>query len=539
MADVTRTFILAAALAPAALFCGAASAQTAPLAPIEQASLSRDAFATGLLDRSGGALDADLWRGSSARSLEALLDALPARPAGPSIGSAMRRVLLTPGDAPADAGPALGGAKLRALVAAGFIEEARSIESLASGANSDPASVEAMATADLLSGDTDAACAKARRVTAGGDTAFWVKLRIVCYAAANELDAAELAFGILKENGWADAEDEAVFAPLAAGARPKTALSPVDAVQLAAIKAMGAPLAPAFLERADGGVVKSVAKDASRDWPTRLEAARRAAAMGVMSGPELKSLYAASGDAGAAYQAIRAMSAPELIRDKAARIANEIDAATGFESLFAASVLYADDLEALEGALVPARDAQLFALARLALGDAVAAERWLTSAAADVVKGLPEEQAMRFIDTAGVLAALEPAGAGRVAAAANVALAPPRLAAVSGARSSGDLAVIVASAIDAAARGAKGEAALAALAASGGAEAGDPVADAVTTRAFAAAGMAETVRRRTVEKAIAGLFPDQEPAAGTALPEATPASAPSRLTPRLKPKRSI
>mgnify|MGYP001211641456 CR=1 FL=1 len=527
---------LAPALAILAAIAGVARAQTAPLAPVEQTALAKDAFSTGLLDRSQGALASDLWRGSTARALEPLLNAAPARPASPSIGAALRRVLLSPGDAPADAGPALGGAKLKALVAAGFIDAARSIEGLSAGANADPASVEAMAVADLLAGEEDAACSKARRIASGGDTAFWVKLRVICYARANELDAAELALGILTENGWASAEDRAVFAPLAAGARPKTAPEPVDALQLAAAKAMGAPIAPGFLDRASGGVVKSVADDDSRDWTMRLAAARRAAAMGVMSAAELRALYAASGDAASAFRAIGMMTAPEFIRDKAARIAGQIDAASDFESLFAASVLYADDIKALEGAVMPAADAARFALARLAIGDAVGAERWLTSAAGDVVQGLPDDQMMRFIDTVGVLGALEPAAAGRVAAAANVAPSPPRLSTEQNAAPSADLAFIVASAIDAAARGAKGEAALAALAASGAAEQGDPVAEAVTVNAFAAAGLDDIVRRRTVEKAIAALYPDDAPpAAESAL---TPASAPSGLTPRLKPKRA-
>ncbi|MEZ5914654.1 MAG: hypothetical protein R3C42_03370 [Parvularculaceae bacterium] len=394
-----------------------------------------------------------------------------------------------------------------------------------------------MASADLLTGEADSACSKARRVTAGGDTAFWVKLRIICYARANELDAAELALGILKENGWASADDEAVFAPLAAGARPKTALEPVDALQLAAASAIGAPLAPGFLDRASAGVVKSVAEDANRDWVLRLAAARRAASMGVMSAASLRALYAASGEAGAAYQEIRAMAAPEFIRDKAARIAGEIAAASGFEDLFAAAVLYADDIRALEGALMPAGDATQFALARLAVGDALGAERWLMSVAGEISAGAPEDQTMRFIDMAGILGVLEPSAAQRVAAAANIAPSPPLRSAGAVAGSSADLAFIVAAAIEAASRGAKGEAALAALAASGEASRGDPVAEAVTEKAFAAAGLDEIARRRAVEAAIVALYPDEARAASET-GDAPESSTPSGIVPRLKPKRS-
>ncbi|HBS36830.1 MAG TPA: hypothetical protein DEA50_17395, partial [Parvularcula sp.] len=77
--------------AAGAAFGAAALAQTAPLAPVEQTNLSRDAFATGLLGRDEGALGQDLWRGADTRVLAALLAAAPARPASPAIGVAARR----------------------------------------------------------------------------------------------------------------------------------------------------------------------------------------------------------------------------------------------------------------------------------------------------------------------------------------------------------------------------------------------------------------------------------------------------------------
>lgn len=520
----------------AASIGASALAQTAPLAPVEQASLAKDVFATGVLGRNDGALGADLWRGARARDLAALIDALPARPARPSVGDTLRRVLLTSADAPADATPALGGAKLRALVNAGFIDEARQIESLSVASNKDPASVMAMAAADLLSNNTASACDKGRRVTAAGDNNFWVKLRIVCYAAANELDAAELALGILRENGRLSDIDAALFEPLAAGGKPKAPVAPVDALHLAAIKAMGAPLSDGLLGEADAGVILAVANDSAADWPTRLGAASRAVAMGVISNARLRALYAAApADAAPAFHAIAAMSAPELMRDKAGRIAAEIAAASDFAGVYTAAALYADDSRQIEGALLPADEAQSFALARLILGDAVGAERWLTAAAADVARGLPDDQTMRFIDLVGVLGALEPAGAERIAGLANVAIAPPRLEAVNAPASSEALAPIVAAAIDAAAKGITGQSALAALAASGLAERGDPVAEAVLTRSLAAAGLGDSLRRRTVEKAIAAMYPAATQDAPVA---ASPVSAPAGLKPRLKPKRS-
>lgn len=515
----------------------AAYGQAAPLAPIEQAALAKDAFSTGLLDRNGGAMGSDLWRGADARSVAALLKMAPTRPASPAIGALMRRVLLSAGDAPQGATAALGGAKLKALASAGFIDEARQVESLASGANADPQSLEAMAVADISSGDTTAACGRARRVTAGLDNDFWVRLRVVCYAASNELDAAELALGILRENGRLGEIDVALLEPLASGGKLKAPVAPVDVIHFAALKAMGVPFSGQLLARADGGVVKAVARDDAADWPTRLSAARRAVSMGIMSGGELETIYAAApADAVGRYRDIRAMSAPELLRDRTSVVATEIENATDFETLIAYSALYADDIRDAEGVLLPGDEAQSLALALLALGDAVGAERWLSAVATEIARGVPDEQAMKFIELVGVLGELEPAGAQRVAAAANVSLTPPRLEQANAAAPSANLAPIVAAAIDAARRAAAGEAALAALAASDAAARGDPIAEAMMAPALRAAGLSDIARRRAVEAAIAAFRPGA-PALGEAL-ATTPAAAPEGLKPRLKPKRS-
>lgn len=516
----------------------AAAQQTAPLAPVEQGSLAKDAFATGVLGREAGALPADLWRGASARDLSLLLAAAPSRPASPAIGEALRRVLLSSGDAPANSSPALGGAKLKALARAGFIDEARQIESLADGANRDPLSIEAMAIADILSNDVAAACDRGRRVVAGREVPFWVKLRVVCYAANNELDAAELALGVLRENDALSVADEAFLAPLASGVAPKSPPAIESAIHYAAMKVMKSPVDAGLLTRADAGILVALAGDDSADWRVRLNAARHAAAAGVYDAAKLKALYdRAPADAVGVYAGILAMTAPELLRDKAGRIAAEIGAASSFDALYAAALLYADDIRAVEGAIVPGAEAANFALARLAAGDAVGAERWLISAAPGLARGAPEDQTMRFIDLVGVLGALEPAAAARVAAAANVSVAPPHRAALSHDEPSSALAPIVGAAIDAATRGASGQSALAALAASGAAEKGDPVAAAVFARSLSAAGLGDIARRRTVEEAIAALYPAAFGIEGAAPTQQGAGAAAESLVPRLKPKQ--
>lgn len=523
-------FAAAAALIPAL-----ASGQTAPLAPIEQTILAKDAFSTGLLDRNAGALGSDIWRGADPDALAILLKMTPERPSSPAIGAALRRVLLTGGETPAGAPSSLGGAKLVALVRAGLFEEARQIDSLAAPSN-DPARAEAAAAADLLSGNAAAACDRSRRITSGLENPFWVRLRVVCYAASNELDAAELALGILRESGRLTASDSAILTPLAAGGAPKSPLAPADSVQLAALKLMKTPIVAGLLDDASGGVVVSVARDPGAEWNARIDASTRAAAMGVMSGAELSSLYAqAPGDMTGAFQTIRAMSAPELVRDRAALIADEIKSAEDFRSLIAYSMLYESEIRNAEGVILPARQAAEIALALVANGDAVGAERWLASASAEIARGVPDEQLMRYIGIVSAFAVLDRAGADRVAAAANISLEPRENVTDDGAGSSG-LAPVVAAAISAAQKNAAGESALAALAASDAAANGDPVAEAIVAPSFIAAGLANIVRRRAVERAVRGLFPDAAMSAPTET--TTPASAPDAMSPRLKPKRS-
>jgi hypothetical protein len=523
-------FFALAALLPASV-----SGQSAPLAPIEQTVLAKDAFSTGLLDRSAGALGSDIWRGADPGVLEYLLEMTPERPASPAIGSALRRVLLSAGDAPAGSSSALGGAKLIALARAGFFEEARQIDSLAAP-STDPLRAEAAAAADLLSGNVAAACDRSRRITTGLENPFWIRLRVVCYAASNELDAAELALGILRDSGRLDASDAAILTPLAAGGAPKSPSSPVDAVQLAALRLMKAPVIAELLDAADGGVLVAVARDANAGWKTRMGAAARAAAMGVIGSAELLSLYAqAPAELTGSFQTIRAMNAPELVRDRAVLIADEIKSAGDFKSLVAYSMLYENEIRSSEGVILPAKQAAEISLALVTLGDAVGAERWLASASAEIARGVPDEQLLRYIGIASAFSALDLAGADRVAAAANVSL-EPRENAADGAAVSSSLAPVVAAAISAAQNSAAGESALAALAASDAASKGDPVAEAIVARSFSAAGLGDVVRRRAVERAVRGLFPEEGTPAQTETP--TPASAPDAMSPRLKPKRS-
>ncbi|MCA8888419.1 MAG: hypothetical protein R3C40_08875 [Parvularculaceae bacterium] len=544
-----KVLSFAAALAVA----GAANAQIAPLEPVETAALARDAFSTGLLTRAEGALGPDLWEGASPQILGRLLEDAPMRPPSPAVGDLLRRVLLSPGAGPVGAPASLGGAKLTALSRLGFWEQAKTIESLSSSPNGEPDTDEALAVADLLSGDVAAACQKNARLTRGRDAPFWVKLRVLCYAAANELDAAELALGLLREQNLLTERDNAIMTPLAAGGALKSPVAPEGPVQYAALQLMKVAPTPAMLADAEAGIVKATAFNEQAEWPVRVAAAIGAAGMGVISGEELKALFAeapldlaevsAAGDAlahartdpmadVAAYQSVASMTAPEFLRDKAALIADALDAADTMARAYAAAVLYADDINALQGAIVSPQQAHAFAIARMAVGDAQGAENWLLAMQSGGLGGMSDEESLALIEAVGLLGLLDGAAARRIGNAANIAVETPRAPLANTGYDAGDMAEVVDAVIDAAAGRITGQAALSAIAAADAAAKGDPVASVVVHRGLETAGLADVAGRLAFEQAWSATFAgySSPPSAGAAMGE-------QGFAPRLKPSR--
>lgn len=553
--------------------------------PVEQTALARDAFSTGLLAPDDGALSGELWRGANAQTLAYLLELAPARPASASLGEALRRVLLSSGEGPADPSGRLGGRKLLALVRAGFVDEARAVASLSNAPRNDPAVGQALALSDLLDGRLDEACRRNAALTSGRDAPFWVKLRVLCYAANGERDAADLTFGLLREQGALDDVDESLLTAVVTGAQLKTPAAPVNAFHLAAIRALKLPLAAPLLDQAEGAVLATIAKDGSYDAPTRVGAVQRAAAMGVAPAAAIIALYdslpadiadiARAGELAASrrndpmtdiliYKLIRQMSAPEFLRDKAGRIADAVRAADSFARLRAAALVYDGDIVGLEGALLPPGELSAFALARLALGDGAGAGRWLGAMiSTGGVGALGEGDAAAFIDLLGYLQLLDPALADAIGDRAGVTVEDPfERAPGKVATSAPALPAVLEAAFDAALNGARGQAGLAALAASSVADEMDELSRVLIGQSLRVAGLDDLRARMTLEAALKARLsagrstaapradgarpadatpspPPRAPAAEPAPPpsNSSPASPTPSPTPRLKPRR--
>ncbi len=576
-----RLNLKTAVAAVVGLFALPVCAQTLTPRPVEQSALARDVFSTGTLSRSEGGLPGDLWRGADAATLSRLLDSLPALPATPSLGEAIRRTLLSNGDGPDDASGNLGGKKLLALVRAGYADEARTIASLSNAARNNPSVSQALAVADLLDAKVNDACLRNAALASGRDSNFWVTLRVLCYAAKGERDAAELSLGLLREQGALSDSDEALLSALVTGAPPKAMPALENAFHLAALRQLKLPLTPGDLRRADGGVLKAVMSDAAVDPATRAAAGVLGVMRGAVRGAELAALYAAlpasaaeiaNAEARAAqrpndpysdvllYRKIAGMAAPELARDKAGKVAEAIGAANSFARLRAAALIYGPDVKSFEGLILAPRDYARFALARLAAGDGAGAGVWLDAMEPQPgAAPLDESDAMERIDLVSTLNILDPVSARRVAARANLAISDPMERAPVGLGPiAPSMPAYLEAAFDAALGGSKGQAALAALAASADAPLSDAIARVVVAQSLRAAGLDDLRRGVDLDQTLAMRFESRTPlspslssapaanlqkASASAAPKvATPAAskpaAAAKPAPRVKPKPS-
>lgn len=528
---------------------------------IESVPLVQDAFATGTLVRGQGALEPTLWKKADPARVSFLLDAAPTRPAGPALGEALRRTLLTPGEAPANAPSSLGGKKLLALARVGFTEEARTIASLSNASRTDPYVGQALAVADLLDGAAAEACKRNAALASGRDAPFWVKLRVLCFSMSGALDAADLSLTLLREQGFLNGADDAILAAVVAGREGSAPAAPQNAIHLAALRYLKAPIAAGMTGDADAGVLKALANDGSVGEAARVEAAQRAAAMGVLSNAELQALFDSfesdAAGAGAAsvdvamYKSVRAMAGPEFLRDKAGKVAEALAAADTFPRAYAAAVLYSDEIDELEGALIPPAEAGRFALARMALGDGNGAAQWLFSMIGSGSAALSPADKATLADLIGLLAILDPISAKAVSEAAMLTSDARPSRSQGGATSAdGDAAArIVEAAFDAAIDNSAGQAALAALAASVLIGVDDPTGRVIISQSLRAAGFNELRRRMDFEAVWRARFaPAATPAPASAAPStaasaspAPDAAAPAAAgdpKPRLKPKRA-
>ncbi|MEM9263446.1 MAG: hypothetical protein AAGA22_07695, partial [Pseudomonadota bacterium] len=350
---------------------------------VEVSDLAKDVFSTGVLTPDRGGFQPEIWRDASGTDIANILLSLPTRPSSPAIGSLIERLLTSYAVKPLGAPSALGGRKLVALAKLGYGEEVRTIASLASSNENDTLVKEALVTVDLLDGKTDSACRRADTVRAGRDALFWVKLRVLCQAAEEEYNSADLTLSLLRERGILDASEDTVLTAVSIPAPLKLPVAPKTALEYAALSQLQGVRDPSFLSSADAGVIKSIVADTSQTPAARLAAAKQASVLGVFDGEALQAFFASfeplddllvepnGGDPLAslrAFQRIESLATPEFVRDRAQAIADEILRAPDYPTALASSLIYDTNVQELEGIIVDPSTAGAFAVVAMVAG---------------------------------------------------------------------------------------------------------------------------------------------------------------------------
>jgi hypothetical protein len=166
----------------------------APAAVQVQSLDQLDLFSTG---RDAG-LGSDVWKGASADIARAIIPTLAIKPLSPAGAVLARRLLAQNATAPTGAGADLdlAVARAKALMALGDADDASLVFDRTPGV-ADSAELSGLAAeAALISEQDDKACRIADTLTAGRNTAHWLRLRAFCQARAGKADEAQLTFNL-------------------------------------------------------------------------------------------------------------------------------------------------------------------------------------------------------------------------------------------------------------------------------------------------------------------------------------------------------
>ncbi|HEY1384528.1 MAG TPA: hypothetical protein VGF43_12980 [Dongiaceae bacterium] len=257
--------------------------------------------APGLLDDSNAGLGANIWQGSSAAQLYALMPKLPAPQTQPSLRDLQLRLLLTkaPGPSAGSGIDPLVPLRAERLHAMGFSTEAMLLTKNSSAAPIDPR--EAFEKA-LNAQDANAACGKVDEVANSQQVLdlYWRKALLYCQINRGQTDQASLGLDLIRETQNKDAgtKDFITLASVLLGEskskKVKLASSPDP---LLASMMLQAGLKPGAVQSAEppkpAGLAgaAAAARDESLPLDARIQAAELAFAGGLVSVDELVGLY--------------------------------------------------------------------------------------------------------------------------------------------------------------------------------------------------------------------------------------------------------
>lgn len=434
------------------------------VAQVERASFDSGPFSLGTLTETDGALARDLWRGAEADAIRAQLSLVPTRFDDPAKAMILRRVLLSPGETPRGADGALAGLKLLKAVEAGYAMEAGALAELTPGLTLQPELSRIVAMRDLYRGNVEQACGRGANLREGRQTAFFVRLRVLCYVHAGERPAAELTLNLAREEDVLEPGDVQLFRSLLNGSSPSVV--PMGAVQYAAYRRLGGGFDGVGLVDLPPSVVAAIAYDDALDVALRQEALRRVVLEDLVSPRDLEDIAATltSEQIGKEVAAIRSLPPGSQARGGAIGQALRAVAADPTALLLRVKIFKADIASTgVSVATVPyAAELALASLLNRRFQDA---ETWMQTVAAEQSAGA--ERA--FLNLAVLYSYVKPNAAQRLAGAIGEQIASPDIAPLTIADETAslvtitDLSIQMEHALDAAASGSRASLLLAAL----------------------------------------------------------------------------
>ncbi len=248
----------------------------------------------GTLTVEEGGLGIAMWSGTSRNLVDTLLPRLPVNAASAAMRSLMRRLLLSPAEAPRGESESGGLIALRIelLAAMGDLAGAHQLLTAIPKRDHNERLIRIDTDSRFLANDNHRACNLATRQIAERASSYWQKAFIFCQALAGEHQKAALGVSLLREMG---AKDEVFFSlveALALGAAADMeSLPDPSPLHLAVARAAKARLPADVVSSNRPGILKTIATSPNASVELRLEAAERAEAMGSLAVDTLRQLY--------------------------------------------------------------------------------------------------------------------------------------------------------------------------------------------------------------------------------------------------------
>lgn len=278
---------------------GSTSVDTFPSDPNAVQSLTLqavDAEAVGTLNPSSGGLGFNMWNGTTRKSAAQLVSNLPATPATHTARDLQERLLLSIAALPQDTpNVSLLEARVAKLINMGALDGAIDLVRATPQGSRGSMLAQAEINALLIAGRINEACGAIKSYSASFEDMFWLKAAAMCAFHDNDPTSAAFSVDLVREMAG---ENDATFFGLVAAIRSGSAvnpdllsdLRPID-IALLAIAKQSIPASQ--LETGNAAAIIGLTNAAATPTDMRLEAARKAEKLGLISADTLADIYRA------------------------------------------------------------------------------------------------------------------------------------------------------------------------------------------------------------------------------------------------------